>query len=105
MQLRHCFVVFGAISLLATAALAQSPEISFNIRNISSEAINQIFVASTNQSSWGADNLGAHVLNPGASITIKARSCMNDIRVVFKSGREIERRQVNICVNSEMNFR
>jgi hypothetical protein len=106
MHLRHRFVALGAIfSLFATAAPAQLNSISFKIRNLSPEAINEIFVNLSSESNWGSDRLGANVLHPGTSITIEARSCINDIRIVFKSGRAIDRRHVDICAHKQMDFR
>jgi hypothetical protein len=106
MHLRHRFVALGAIfSLFATAATAQLNSILFKIQNASPEAINEIFINISTESNWGSDRLGSNVLLPGDSITIELRSCVNDIRVVFKSGRAIERRHVDICAHKEMDFR
>jgi archaellum component FlaF (FlaF/FlaG flagellin family) len=101
-------LVFAALlgSLLAAPAWAQSNNPDFNLNNRGNVVINEVYVSSSGVSSWGNDRLGQNVLAPGnrVSIVLPAGQCMNDIRVVYANGQSSERRQVNTCNLTEVNF-
>ncbi len=99
---------FAALALagLALPAAAQSNNPDFRVNNRGQQAINEIYVSSSAVSTWGNDRLGANILAPGASlmVTMPAGQCMNDIRVIWADGTNVERRQVNTCNITDMNF-
>lgn len=91
---------------LAGPALAQTNDPSFRLNNRSGQTIMEVYVSSSAVSSWGADRLGADVLPPGRTLTIRLPpgQCMNDIRIVMQSGQSLERRQVNTCAITDYNI-
>jgi hypothetical protein len=91
-------------SALAAPALAQDP--SFRLNNRSNATINEIYVSSSNDNSWGRDLLGQNVLAPGQTLTIRLPQgqCLNDIRVVLASGQAHERRRVDTCQITDYNI-
>lgn len=104
-------------ALLALALLLPAPFLfngpaaaqndpSFNLVNRSGEVINEIYVTSVNVNAWGTDLLGANVLANGQSFAVRLplNQCENDIRVVYASGRNEERRRINTCPLSEVVF-
>ena len=90
---------------LAAPAMAQSGDPSFRLNNNSGVAINEVYVSSANDNSWGVDRLGQNVLPPGQSIVVRLpqAQCMNDIRVVFANGQANERRRVDTCQIVDVN--
>lgn len=91
---------------LAAPALAQSQDPSFRVNNRSGTTINEVYVSSANDNSWGQDRLGQNVLAPGQSLTIRLpqAQCMNDIRIVFANGQVHERRRVDTCQITDYNM-
>ncbi|MBX6376180.1 MAG: hypothetical protein IRZ13_18375 [Acetobacteraceae bacterium] len=93
--------------LAAGPAAAQSNDPSFNLVNRSGQTINEIYVSSANQDTWGRDWLGANVLPNGQAMPIRiavGQDCVNDIRVVYANGNAEERRRVNTCDLVEVVF-
>lgn len=90
---------------LAGPALAQSQDPSFRINNQTSVVINEVYVSSANDNSWGPDHLGAHVLPPNQSLVIRLpqAQCMNDLRIVFANGQAHERRRIDTCQITDYN--
>jgi hypothetical protein len=88
------------------AASAQSNDPSFRLTNNSSMRINEIYVSSSNNDSWGADRLGDRALGSGNTYTIRLPTgqCVNDIRVVYSNGQASERRRVNTCSLTDLVF-
>ncbi|MGG5819596.1 hypothetical protein [Falsiroseomonas sp. HW251] len=91
---------------LAAPAMAQSQDPSFRVNNRTGNTINEIYVSSANDNSWGQDRLGANVLAPGQSFTIRLpqAQCLNDIRIVFANGQAHERRRVDTCQITDYNM-
>jgi hypothetical protein len=94
------------LALPLAAAQAQSNDPSFRVNNQTRATINEIYVSSANDSGWGADRLGANVLAPGQSLTIRLPSgqCLNDIRVVYASGQSQEWRRRDTCQITDFNI-
>lgn len=105
---RHPLAVaaLAILTLAGCAASAQSNDPSFRLTNNSSTTINEIYVSSSNNNSWGADRLGDRTLGSGNSYTIRlpAGQCVNDIRVVYANGSANERRRVNTCGLTDVVF-
>lgn len=91
---------------LAAPALAQTTDPSFRLNNRTSVTINEVYVSSANDNSWGSDRLGADVLAPGQTLIIRLpqAQCLNDIRVVFANGQTHERRRVDTCQITDYNM-
>jgi hypothetical protein len=79
---------------------------SFVLANRGSLTIREVYVSAATDNSWGADRLGANVLTPGGSLSVRLPpgQCVNDVRVVYMNGRSQERRQVNTCALLTMTF-
>jgi hypothetical protein len=90
----------------AGGAQAQSNDPSFRVNNRSNATVNEIYVSSSAQGTWGPDHLGQNVLPPGQSYVIRLPmgQCINDIRVVYQGGQAAERRQVNTCNLTDFNL-
>ena len=69
--------------------------------NNTKETIFYLYWSNTGSGSWGEDRLGSNVLSEGQqwNVTVDDGSgaCRFDFRAVTASGREIERRDVNVC--------
>jgi hypothetical protein len=91
---------------LAAPAMAQSSDPTFRLNNRSSAVINEVYVSSANDTSWGTDRLGQNVLPPGQTFVVRLpqAQCMNDIRVVFANGQAHERRRVDTCQITDYNM-
>jgi hypothetical protein len=96
-----------ALPLLAVSLPASAQDPSFRMNNRSGTTINEVYVSSSGNSSWGSDRLGSNVLNSGQTLTIRlpAGQCLNDIRVVYANGRPQEWRQQNTCQVTDLNKR
>ena len=92
---------------LALCAPVQAQDPSFRVNNRTATVINEVYVSSSNDNAWGADRLGANVLAPGQSLTIRLpqAQCMNDIRIVFANGQTHERRRVDTCQITDYDMR
>ena len=101
-------LALAATLALAVPALAQSPSNNpdFRLNNRGQQAINEIYVSSSADANWGQDRLGVNILPPNQSfdVVLPAGQCMNDIRVIWADGRNQERRQVNTCNLTDVNF-
>ena len=111
MSRRRTLVALCALAGMAAlgaagAAQAQSNDPSFRVNNRSSATVNEIYVSSSAQGTWGPDHLGQNVLPPGQSYVIRLPmgQCINDIRVVYQNGQAAERRQVNTCNITDFNL-
>ena len=90
------------------AAVLASGNPSFNFLNRSGEQINEIYASLSSQGSWGTDRLGANVLAPGGSLPIAlplGGGCLTDLRVIYASGRSVERRGVETCSINGLDWR
>ncbi|HWT08792.1 MAG TPA: hypothetical protein VN329_06480 [Roseomonas sp.] len=110
MTARRAFFGLGAATAfafgLAGAAQAQSTDPSFRLNNRSNGTIMEVYVSSSQDSNWGQDLLGANVLPAGQTFVVRLPNgqCVNDIKVVLEGGRAIERRQINTCNLTDINF-
>lgn len=101
------FALVAALgAMLAAPAWAQSNNPDFTLNNRGNVVINEVYVSSSRTNSWGNDRLGQNTLPPGRglNVVLPAGQCVNDIRVVFANGQSSERRQVNTCNITEVNF-
>jgi hypothetical protein len=92
---------------LLTPAASQANDTSFELVNRSSESILKVNISPIDATGWGPDLLGKDVIlsgskqlfNPGSS-----NGCLFDVRVVYQSNREEERRSVNLCETEALAF-
>ena len=91
---------------LAGVAQAQTTDPSFRLNNRSNQTIMELYVSSARDSNWGQDLLGANVLAAGQTFIVRLPNgqCVNDIRIVAESGQATERRNVNTCELTDINF-
>ncbi len=91
---------------LAGAAQAQTTDPSFRLNNRSNQTVMELYVSASSDSNWGQDLLGQNVLPPGQTFIVRLPNgqCVNDIRIVVEGGRATERRQINTCELTDINF-
>lgn len=107
MRLTRRFLPAALLAIgLSGPAMAQVTDPSFRLNNRSGQTINEVYVSSSEVSSWGQDRLGADVLPAGRTLTIRLPNgqCVNDIKVVFANGRALERMRVNTCNITDYNI-
>jgi len=104
--LRRAFLATSLLLAGAVPALAQGGDPSFSVVNRSGQTIEQLYVSSAQENSWGQDRLGRNTLSNGRSYAVRlpAGQCVNDIRVVYQGGRAEERRGVDTCPLNEVVF-
>jgi hypothetical protein len=75
----------------------------FRVVNNSSGTVAQLFFSHSSLSGWGADQLGASVLQPGRVVNFRAANAGNyDFRAVWGNGRAAELMRVNICAATQI---
>ncbi|MEO3473494.1 hypothetical protein AAFN86_16630 [Roseomonas sp. CAU 1739] len=90
----------------AGAAQAQTTDPSFRLNNRSNTTIMEVYVSSSQNSNWGQDLLGTNVLAAGQTFIVRLPNgqCVNDIRIVVEGGQATERRNINTCELTDINF-
>lgn len=79
----------------------------FEIFNGASESIFEVYISSVEAKNWGKDRLGENIIGSGDSRTFDPgtrEGCFYDLRVVYKSKKEEERRRLNLCELSRVAF-
>lgn len=81
------------------AATSAGGDPSFRLTNTGRRVVREVYVSGVQERGWGADRLGAEVLNPGQRMVVRLPmgQCVNDIRVVFMDGAAQEQRAVDTC--------
>ncbi|WP_158747264.1 hypothetical protein [Acidisphaera sp. L21] len=86
---------------LAPAVPAGNPahDPSFRIVNRGQRDINEVYARLAGTGNWGQDRLGDGTIDAESYrvIRLPAGQCMWDVRIVFESGPNLERRRVNLC--------
>ena len=93
------------VLLAPTLSLANNT--AFELVNRSPEPIYTVNISPVDATGWGHDYLGKEVLMPGNRRAFDpgaARGCFFDVRVVYKSKREEERRNLDLCEASQVSF-
>ncbi len=90
------FLIALPILLSSSDAFAQN---RFWLVNNSGQTIEQAYVSSAREQSWGPDILGRSVLSTGNRIRVEPvfGDCVLDVRIVYASGQSEERRNLNAC--------
>ena len=83
---------------------ASVPLREVTVTNRSSVTLQSVFVSRT--PNWGADRLGAAVVEPGQSFPMRLRSaeCQVRVRAVFQNRREEVRETVDVCAGQPVVF-
>ncbi|MFH5923896.1 hypothetical protein [Roseomonas xinghualingensis] len=104
--LRRSALALVVLMLAGVRPAAAQGDSSFNLVNRSGQAIQELYVSSTQVNTWGQDLLGRNILENGRSFAVRlpAGQCNNDIRVVFGGGRSEERRGVDTCQMTDVVF-
>lgn len=96
--MRIVYRVFLSTLLLCAAASAFAERATVKIINQSKWEIHHIFLSSSEEESWGPDQLEDSILAKGDSLTLKNIPCDNyDIKVVDEDGDECVIEQVPLC--------
>lgn len=105
-MIRRLALAAALVALTMPAIAQQSNNPDFRLNNQGQQPINEIYVSSSADANWGVDRLGVNILPAGQSfmVVLPAGQCMNDIRVIWADGRNQERRQINTCNLTDMNF-
>ncbi|MEI6158675.1 MAG: hypothetical protein WCP77_02480 [Roseococcus sp.] len=84
---------------------ASVPLREITIANRTTRVLRELY-ATTGTGEWGADRLGATVLNPGQSFLLRIRNsaCNIRMRAVFADDRAEERADVEICAGQQVVF-
>ncbi len=97
-----------ALATAPTAAAADENDRRVEIHNHLGESIWQLHWSNTATTAWGPDQLGDGVIIAGARrafwISDGTGRCRFDFRAVTRSGRELTRRNVNVCTESVVDF-
>jgi len=77
-----------------------------NVANRTSRVLRELYAVPGATGEWGADRLGAAVLNPGQSFLLRIRNeaCRMRLRAVFADNRSEEQQEVDICGGQEVVF-
>jgi hypothetical protein len=81
---------------------------SFVFINATGFVIREIYASMSTQRDWGVDRLGANTLAPGGQLNIglpTGMGCNTDVRVVFTNGTTQDRRGLETCSISALNWR
>lgn len=88
----------GAAPAQAQVHLVQRCDTTMRFVNNSSNTVMQLFFNPSRIPSWGPDRLGANVLRPGQSFTMRlAHEEPYDFRIVWDNGGASEMRHTEIC--------
>lgn len=101
--MKKLFLALAAVTLAApAAAVAQDGRdrrVVFD--NQSGVTVFQIHASNTGRTSWEEDMLGSDVLMSGNSRTANLEDgsgyCSFDVKIVFRGGRSLTQRSINVC--------
>lgn len=85
-------------ALLLNAGPALAGTHNLRIVNGGSHAIKSINISGINQRMWGPDLLGNSFLFPGQAINFTiGQGCLEDIRVIYRDGKVVQRGSFDTC--------
>lgn len=100
--------LLGLAALLAATPLAAQQDRRIAVHNHLREPIYFLYWSNTATDDWGSDQLGDDVLMPGNrqvfDIDDGSGACRFDFKVVTKTGKEYTRANVDVCVESSVEF-
>ena len=95
--------VLASLTLVSAFAIAPAyaEDLVFTLNNVSSGAVNEIYVSPLESNNWEEDILGQDVLESGqtAAITIRGADgqCAWDVRLVYDDGSVTDERNIDLC--------
>jgi hypothetical protein len=77
-----------------------------SVANRTRTTLRELYIREPGGAGWGADRLGAAVLEGGQTWLLRTRrqNCRVDIRAVFQGNREVLREEVDLCNGREIAF-
>lgn len=104
--MRVWLAVLAVLLGFCAPAEAQQQRNRFWLQNNTGQAIMSAFVSPSVISDWGADILGAGVLNPGQRVWVTPNTydCRIDVRVTYQGGGEDRRMGVDACQITTITF-
>ena len=95
-------VLAGAtLASVVAVAPAYAEDLVFTLNNLSSGAVNELYVGPPESNTWGEDILGQDVLESGQTATITIYNadgkCAWDIRIVYDDASVTDERNIDIC--------
>ena len=111
---RFAFAPLAALALgtalLAGPQAASADQRDFRLVNESNSTIQRLYVSPASADRWGPDQLGADVVRPGSTFTLRfsegqfQNRCVFDLRIVTAGGSSTEERGVNLCSTSTVTY-
>jgi hypothetical protein len=107
MKKAFAFAAAAALASLSTVADASSDGKNrvVVVENISNQSLNYLYASPISSKTWEEDLLGERTLSRGQSIEANidngSNECQYDLRAVMADGREVIRRNINVCAVSK----
>ncbi len=106
--MKKLFALAAAAALVSVSGAAEAASDGKNrvvvVENLSSQSLNYLYASPITSKTWEEDLLGTRTLTRGqtieANIDNGTNECQYDLRAVMADGREVIRRNVNVCAVS-----
>lgn len=106
--MKKLFALAAAAALVSVSGAAEAASDGRNrvvvVENLSSQSLNYLYASPITSKTWEEDLLGTRTLTRGqtieANIDNGTNECQYDLRAVMADGREVIRRNVNVCAVS-----
>ena|SRR6188768_1955197 len=96
--------VLASVSTVADAASDGKNRV-VTVENLSNQSLNYLYASPITSKTWEEDLLGERTLTRGqtieANIDNGSNECQFDLRAVMADGREVVRRNINVCAISK----
>lgn len=107
--MKKLLALVGAAALVSVSGAAAAATDGKNrvvvVENFTSQSLNYLYASPITSKTWEEDLLGDRVLPRGESIEANidngTNECQYDLRAVMADGREVIRRDVNVCAVSK----
>jgi len=107
--MKKLLALAAAAALVSVSGAAEAANDGKNrvvtVENISNQSLNYLYASPITSKTWEEDLLGERVLSRGenieANIDNGTNECQFDLRAVMADGREVIRRNINVCAISK----
>jgi hypothetical protein len=107
--MKKLFALAAAAALVSISGAADAASDGKNrvvvVENISNQSLNYLYASPISSKTWEEDLLGTRTLSRGqhidANIDNGTNECQYDLRAVMADGREVIRRNINVCAVSK----
>lgn len=107
--MKKLFAFAAAAALVSVSGAAEAANDGKNrtvtVENISNQSLNYLYASPITSKTWEEDLLGDRTLSRGQSIEANidngTTECQYDLRAVMADGREVIRRNINVCAVSK----